>query len=493
MNILLVNPETPSTFWSFRNALKFISKKSSEPPLGLLTVASMLSKSWNKKLIDLNVDQLKDKDILWADLVFLTGMNIQRKSFDDVVKRCNYLNKKIVAGGPMVTMGYEEFLGIDHFILNEAEITLPEFLKDLDAGRPKQVYTSDRFPMIESTPAPAWELLNMKKYASMSIQYSRGCPFNCDFCTITLLNGHKPRVKTTSQFLTELDLLYRTGWRGGVFIVDDNFIGNKKTVKHDLLPALIKWDEKHQFPFNFITEASINLADDEELVELMVKAGFDSAFIGIESVNTASLSECGKTQNVNRDLVASVQKLHRNGLMVSGGFIVGFDNDPHNIFEEMINFIQNSGIVTAMVGLLNAPKGTRLFQKLKSENRILKDMSGNNMDGSLNFIPKMDYTKLISGYKTILDTIYSQKEFYYRVKKFLAEYTQNHQYIKKTFSLGNILALFRTFWFLGVVEKGRTYYWRLLFYTIFKHPEKLALSVTLAIYGFHFRRVIENI
>jgi radical SAM superfamily enzyme YgiQ (UPF0313 family) len=327
----------------------------------------------------------------------------------------------------------------------------------------------------------------------MSIQYSRGCPFNCDFCTITLLNGHKPRVKTTSQFLTELDLLYRTGWRGGVFIVDDNFIGNKKTVKHDLLPALIKWDEKHQFPFNFITEASINLADDEELVELMVKAGFDSAFIGIESVNTASLSECGKTQNVNRDLVASVQKLHRNGLMVSGGFIVGFDNDPHNIFEEMINFIQNSGIVTAMVGLLNAPKGTRLFQKLKSENRILKDMSGNNMDGSLNFIPKMDYTKLISGYKTILDTIYSQKEFYYRVKKFLAEYTQNHQYIKKTFSLGNILALFRTFWFLGVVEKGRTYYWRLLFYTIFKHPEKLALSVTLAIYGFHFRRVIENI
>ena len=366
---------------------------------------------------------------------------------------------------------------------------MPVFLADLQEGNPRRVYSNTEFPDISKTPAPIWGLLELRKYATISIQYSRGCPFNCDFCTITMLNGRYPRTKTTAQFTSELEGLYNLGWRGGVFIVDDNFIGNKKTVKNDLLPGLIEWGKAKNFPFNYITEASINLADDEELVDLMVEAGFDSAFIGIETVNESSLVECGKSQNLKRDIADSVQKLHQKGIKVSGGFIVGFDNDPATIFEQMIQFIQNSGIVTAMVGLLNAPKGTKLFQRLKSEDRLLSTMSGNNMDGSLNFIPKMDYKKLITGYKNILDTIYSQKEFYYRVKSFLRIYNFNGSRAR-AISYRNIQALFKSMFILGLLERGRLYYWKLFFFALLKHPKKFGLTITLAIHGFHFRKVV---
>lgn len=492
MNILLINPETPCTFWGFRNALKFVSKKSSEPPLGLLTVASLLPESWQKKLIDMNVIPLQDKHIKWADYVFLGGMDIQKESFKKVVNRCNKLNTPVVAGGPMCTIDYQEFLGVDHFVLNEAENTLPMFLNDLQTGNTKRVYECNEFPDLSKTPVPLWSLLDFSKYATMSIQFSRGCPYNCEFCAITILNGRKTRTKTTEQFVGELEALYKEGWRGGVFIVDDNFIGNKRMVKHDLLPGLIQWGKSKNFPFNYITEASINLADDDILVDLMVQAGFNSAFIGIETVNESSLDECGKTQNLKRDMASCIKKLHEKGIMVSGGFIVGFDNDPPTIFEQMIQFIQNSGVVTAMVGLLNAPKGTQLFQRLKSENRLLNAMSGNNMDGSLNFIPKMDYKKLIAGYKDILDTIYSQKEYYYRVKSFLKTYNFHNNGVN-TFSFRNIQALFKSMFILGILERGRLYFWKLFFYTLIKFPKKFALTITLSIYGFHFRKVIQSI
>jgi len=492
MKILLVNPETPSTFWSFRNALKFISKKSSEPPLGLLTAAAMLPENWSKKLIDLNVTHLEEKHIEWADYVFITGMAIQKESFKSVVKLCNELKTPVVAGGPMCTMDNNEFGGVDHFILNEAEITLPQFLNDMEQGTLQPMYSSTEFPDIDSTPVPLWELLEIKKYATMSVQYSRGCPFNCDFCTITTLNGRVPRTKSTSQFLNELNSLYKLGWRGGIFIVDDNFIGNKRKVKKELLPALIEWGRERNYPFNFITEASINLADDDELLDLMVQANFDSAFIGIETVEPSSLTECGKSQNLNRNMVDSVKKLQQKGIIVSGGFIVGFDNDPHNIFDQLINFIQKSGIVTAMVGLLNAPQGTRLFKRLKSENRLLTEMTGDNMDGSLNFIPKMDSQKLTDGYKKILKTIYSQKEYYERVKTLLKQYKLQNK-TSGRLSYRNIQALFKSVWILGILEKGRIYFWKLVLYSLAKHPKKFALTITLAIYGFHFRRVVENI
>jgi radical SAM superfamily enzyme YgiQ (UPF0313 family) len=492
MKILLVYPETPSTFWSFRNALKFVSKKSAEPPLGLLTVAAMLPKQWAKKLIDMNVSKLKDKHIRRADYLFISGMNVHRESFKKIVKRCNELGTPVIAGGPMVTTDYQEFLGVDHFILNEAEITLPLFLKDLQKGRPKRIYAAKEFPDISQTPVPGWDLLEKRKYASMSVQYSRGCPFNCEFCSITMLNGHLPRTKSKDQFLAELETLYKQGWRGNVFIVDDNFIGNKRKLKAEILPALVDWSKKKNYPFRFTAEVSINLADDEELVQLMVKAGFDSTFIGIETPNDESLAECGKSQNQHRDMLASVKKLYRNGLKVSGGFIVGFDHDPKSIFEQQINFIQKSGIAMAMVGILNAPSGSRLFRRLKSEKRLLNVMSGDNMDGSINFIPKMNYQYLMAGYKNILKTIYSQKEYYERVKTFLNEYRQPFKKPQRI-TLCDIKALLRTLWILGVLEKGKRYYWKLFFLSLFKYPQKFSMAITLAVYGFHFRRIVETI
>jgi radical SAM superfamily enzyme YgiQ (UPF0313 family) len=489
MKILLVNPQIPTTFWSFHNALKFISKKSSEPPLGLLTVAAMLPDEWEKKLLDMNVDVLRDEQLNWADYVFLTGMHIQKKSFREVVARCKSLSIPVIAGGPMCTMEPEEFTDIDHLILNEAESTMAGFLEDLSRGQAQKIYMSDQFPDLSQTPVPMWQLLNMNKYASMSVQYSRGCPYNCEFCSITLLNGHRPRTKDADQFIAEMESLYQTGWRGRVFVVDDNFIGNKKKLKQQLLPALITWSEQRTHPFAFITEVSINLADDDELLDLMVRAGFDAAFIGIETPNSESLEECGKKHNQNRDMLASVRKLQRKGIVVSGGFIVGFDHDPETIFDQQVSFIQKSGIVTAMVGLLNAPPGTRLFHRLKSENRILQAFSGDNMDGSINFIPRMNYHKLLSGYREVLERIYAPRQYYKRILNFLKEYRLPVK-MHSAVSLDQIKALIRSLWFLGIIEKGRYHYWKLLIYSLLRYPEKFSLAVTMAIYGFHFRRVI---
>lgn len=492
MKILLVSPETPSTFWAFKNAIKFISKKSSEPPLGLLTIAAMLPEKWPKKLIDMNVSSLTDEDIVWADYLFITGMNIHKDSFKKTVQRANEFNTPVVAGGPMVTTDHGEFEGVDHFILNEAEITLPQFLNDLETKNPKHIYSSTKFPDLSRTPVPLWHLLEQKKYASMSVQYSRGCPYNCEFCSITMLNGHRPRTKDTDQFLSELEAIYKNGWQGHIFIVDDNFIGNKNKIKKELLPAIIKWSEKHNHPFYFSAEVSIDLSDDEKLLELMVKAGFESVFVGIETPNDESLAECGKTQNRKRSLEMSVKKIHKSGIRVSAGFIIGFDNDPPDIFEKQIELIRNSAVVTAMVGLLNAPTGTRLFKRLKKENRLLNITSGNNMDGTMNFIPKMNYNILVDGYKKVLETIYSHKEYYERVKLFLKEFRLPAKNPVKILP-HDIRALFKSIWILGIQEKGKRYYWELFFSTLFKHPKQFPLAVTLAIYGFHFRQVVKNL
>ncbi len=492
MKILLVYPEIPSTFWSFRTALKFVSKRSAEPPLGLITMAAMLPQNWDLKLVDMNVRTLNDNDILWADYVFLSGMNIQIQSFKDVIRRSNKLGTKVVAGGPLATTQYRDFLGVDHFILNEAEFTLPPFLKDLKNGTPKHVYQSDQFPDVALTPVPRWDLLEIKKYASMSIQYSRGCPYDCEFCSITMLNGRRPRAKSKEQFLNELDILYGMGWRGGLSVVDDNFIGNKRKLKSELLPALIEWSEQRKYPFNFITEVSINLADDQELLKMMVKAGITSVFVGIETPNDESLIECGKNQNRRRNLVDSIKILQQHGMIVSGGFIVGFDNDKPNIFDDQINFIQKSGIVSAMVGLLNAPTGTKLFKRLQAENRLLNLWSGDNMDASINFVPKMRYGDLIGGYDKILKTIYAPKEYYARIRKFLNEY-QIPAWQSSRLGLAEIKAFLKLVWALGIVEKGKRYFWKTFAYSIFKYPKKFPLAMTFAVYGLHFRTIAATV
>ena len=494
MKILLVYPQYPDTFWSFKHALKFIFKKATFPPLGLLTVAAMLPEEWEKKLVDMNTTTLTDKDIKWADYVFISAMVAQDDSAREVVNRCKKLGTKIVGGGPVFSVGYEEFGhdDIDHLISNEAENLLPLFLEDLEKGCAKHIYKSEEWPDIKKTPVPLWSLINSKKYQSLSIQYSRGCPFNCEFCDIVILNGHKPRTKDATQVIAELDALYDMGWRASVFFVDDNFIGNKRKLKSEVLPAIIKWMKEKNRPFTFYTEASINLADDEELMRLMNEAGFDMIFVGIESPNEESLGECNKLQNKNRDLLASVKRMQNHGLQVQGGFIVGFDSDPISIFKSQIEFIQKSGIVMAMVGVLMAPPGTRLYQRLKKENRILPKGSGDNTDGSTNFIPRMGHERLTSGYRHVVDTIYAPKQYYERIKTFLSEYRPGNKG-KFKISLIHLIALIRSTWVLGVKEKGRIDYWKFVVWTLLRKPKAFPLSMTLAVQGFHFRKVAEKV
>jgi radical SAM superfamily enzyme YgiQ (UPF0313 family) len=485
----MVYPHYPDTFWSFKHALKFISKKAAFPPLGLLTVASMLPSEWEKKLIDMNVHQFSDKDIKWADYVFISAMSVQQKSASEVIARCRKMGTKIVAGGPLFTTGHVEFPGVDHFVLGEAEVTLKPFLDDLRQGQAKPIYFCDERPDLCQTPVPMWSLIDMKYYSTMNLQYSRGCPFDCEFCDIVLLNGHKPRTKTKVQLISELDALYEQGWRGGVFIVDDNFIGNKQKLKAEILPALIEWRKSKKYPFSFCTESSINLADDEELTCQVVAAGFDVVFIGIETPNSKSLAECAKFQNQNRDLIVSVKKLQKAGLEVQGGFIVGFDNDTESIFQDQIEFIQKSGIVTAMVGLLNAPTGTRLYHRLKAEGRLRSAFTGNNTDLSLNFVPKMNPDSLLSGYRHLLETIYSPKDYYSRIKTFFKSYKPPRASAGKIKNT-HIKALFKSIWYLGITGKGKRYYWSLFIAYLLRSPPKLARFVVLSVYGYHFRKII---
>jgi len=486
MKILLVYPEFPDTFWSFKHALKFVRKKAGAPPLGLLTVAAMLPRAWDKRLIDLNVTHLSDDDLDWADYVFVSAMIVQRDSARAVIESCVQRGVRVVAGGPLFTMEHEQFPGVDHFVLNEAEVTLAPFLRDLEQGRAQRVYASTVYPDIHKTPVPLWSLANLKHYDTVSIQFSRGCPFNCDFCNVTALLGHLPRTKTAGQIIAELDSLYAIGWRKSIFFVDDNFIGNKKHIKAELLPALIDW-RKGKTGMPFSTEASINLADDPVLLRLMVEAGFDTVFVGIETPSEDGLAECNKNQNQGRDLVESVKRLQRAGLQVQGGFIVGFDSDSPSIFQQQIDFIQKSGIVTAMVGLLQAPLGTRLYERMRREGRLVNEFSGDNVDGSTNIIPKMGLDSLREGYGRILSHIYAPEFYYERVVTFLREYRPPK--IRLQMEPQYIMALWRSIYELGIRGAERVQYWRLFFWTLFRHPRLFPVAITLAIYGFHFRQV----
>lgn len=489
MNILLVYPEFPDTFWSFKHALKFIHKKASTPPLGLLTVAAMLPKGWNKKLVDANVANLTDPDLAWADYVYISAMEVQRSSAHQLINRCKDAGVKVVAGGPLFTLEFAEFVEVDHLVLNEAEITLPQFLADLENGRPQKIYTTTEHPDIRQTPVPLWELLDLSRYDSMAIQFSRGCPFNCDFCNITTMLGHRPRTKSAAQITAELDGLYALGWRKNVFFVDDNFIGNKKQIKTEILPALIDWRKgKSGLPFQ--TEASINLSDDQELLDLMAEAGFNSVFVGIETPSEEGLSECGKTQNKGRDLIASIKRLQRAGLQVQGGFIIGFDTDGPNIFQQQIEFIQKSGIATAMVGLLQAPYHTPLYERLFKQGRILDVISGDNVDGTTNIIPKMGLEALREGYLMVLDQIYAPKQYYARVRTFLREYKLPK--IQSPLEPQYILAFFRSIYLLGIKGAERVQYWRLIFWTLLCRPRSFPLAINMAIIGYHFRKVCET-
>ncbi len=489
MNILLVNPEFPDTFWSFKHALEFVGKRAALPPLGLLTVASLLPADWAVRLVDANVRDLSEKDLDWADCVFIGAMVVQRESARRIVARCKAAGIVVVAGGPLFTSEVEQFPDVDHFVLNEAELTLKPFLEDWRRGCAKRIYSTTGFADLTQTPIPRWDLLELKRYATMGIQFSRGCPFNCDFCSVTALLGHRVRMKPSAQIIAELDSLYAIGWRGDVFFVDDNFIGDIRFVKTDLLPALIAW-RKGKGGILFFTEASINLADDPVLMDLMVEAGFNKVFIGIETPDESCLAECRKVQNGNRDLVEDVKRIQRAGLQVQAGFIVGFDHDQPSIFQRQIDFIQKSGIVTAMVGLLQAPAGTRLYARMKKEGRLSAESSGDNVDGTTNIIPVMSLEALKSGYRRILDHIYAPGPYYQRIRTFLREYKGPRK--RGRLQVSHVLALFRSVYRLGFVGRERFQYWKLLIWTQFRRPRLLPDAIILAIYGYHFRKVCKK-
>ncbi len=485
MKVLLLYPEFPDTFWSFKHALKFIRKRASLPPLGLLTVAALLPEAWVKRLVDVKVRKLCDADLAWADVVFISGMIAQQESAHELVARCRAAGKTIVAGGPLFTLGAEQLPDVDHFVLNEAEATLPEFLRDFEAGTARHVYATAEFPDLRQSPAPLWDLVDLNHYASMSVQFSRGCPFDCDFCNITAMLGHRPRIKTTAQMIAELDGLRRAGWRGAIFFVDDNFIGNKRGLKAELLPALIAWQRGHR-GMPFYTEASINLADDAELMRLMVAAGFNQVFVGIETPEAAGLAECNKRQNQQRDLVADVKRIQRAGLEVQGGFIVGFDSDTPAIFARQLEFIQQSGIVTAMVGLLQAVPGTKLYQRLRLEGRLIGRTTGNNLDGTTNFIPRMNRETLRVGYRNLIGHLYAPEPYCQRIRTLLREFAPPK--ISSGLSWRYFLAFLGANVRLGLLGRERFHYWRLLIWTCFRCPAHLSLAVTLSIYGHHFRK-----
>lgn len=487
MNILLLYPEFPDTFWSFKHALKFVKKKASLPPLGLLTVASMLPPAWQRRLVDLNVRKLRSEDIAWADIVFISSMAVQQDSAREAIARCKAAGLPVVAGGPLFTTGYAEFPEVDYFVLNEAEITLPRFIADLENGVPERYYTADEFPALGCTPVPEWKLLDMKQYASMAIQFSRGCPYRCDFCNVTALFGHKIRTKTSSQIIAELEGLRRHGWQDSVFFVDDNFIAHRAYLKKELLPALIEWRKTKGVTNKFYTECSINLADDAELMELMVDAGFNQVFIGIETPEVTALQACGKQHNTSRDMLDNIRKIQNAGIEVQGGFIVGFDSDTPSIFQKQIEFIQKSGIVTAMVGILQALPGTKLYERLKNEGRLLPHSSGDNADSNTNIVPMMDPEILRRGYREMMNHLYAPKYYYQRIRTLLEEYRAPQ--LKSRFRMSQFMAFMRSTVMLGVIGRERFQYWKMLAWTAVNRQQALPLAVTLAIYGHHFRKV----
>ncbi len=486
MKLLLVSPRTPDTFWSYKHVLRLVAKKATFPPLGLLTVAAMVPREWNLRLVDLNVEALRDEDLRWADYVMLSAMIVHRESVQEIVARCQALNRPIIAGGPLFTTGHEAFPQIQHFVLGEAEDLMPQLIADLASGHVQPLYRATDWPDITRTPVPRWDLIKLKQYVTMAVQFSRGCPYDCEFCDIIVMNGRVPRTKTPAQLVAELEALRRRGWKDMVFIVDDNFIGDRRRTK-DLLRAMVAWRQQTGAAMGFLTEASVNLADDAELCELMIQAGFKRVFVGIETPSVESLQECHKLQNKGRDLVEAVKTLQRAGLEVMGGFIVGFDSDTSDIFKRQFEFIQRSGVVTAMVGLLNALPQTRLYQRLKKEGRLEAESTGNNTQAAMNFKPKLNREFLQSGYRDLMKKLYEPKVYYQRIRIFLKNYHPTGPRLR--LSWPDCQAFLKSFWLLGVWHRGRVAYWVFFWRTLLRRPHKFRHAIELAILGYHYRRV----
>ncbi len=489
MNALLIYPEFPETFWSFKHALKFLGKRAAQPPLGLMTVAALLPASWKKRLVDTNVERLRDRDLAWADVAMVSAMHIQRETLLAIVEQCRARGLRTVVGGPVASSVPAAELKADHVVIGEAESLIGGLALDLEQGTAKPVYQATERPAMSASPLPDLSLIKMHRYSTMSVQYSRGCPFNCEFCDIIEIYGRRPRTKAVTQVLAELNQLRAAGWREAVFIVDDNFIGNKARAK-ELCVALAEWRRQYKTSFDFNTEASLNLADDPELMQLMKDAGFVSVFLGIETPDESGLIASNKLQNTRRSLLESVAKIQSYGMQVMGGFILGFDTDGEDIFDRMVDFIQSSGIPVAMVGLLQAMPGTQLFRRLWREGRILDAGHGDNTGIKLNFLPQMDPARLVEGYRSVLKRIYSCEAYYERVKVYLSR-TQpkpgESRSMQRWLTHSNARAFVTSIVRQGVFGPQRWSYWKFLLTVATRYRHCVGPAMTLAVMGYHFQ------
>jgi tRNA A37 methylthiotransferase MiaB len=490
-HILMVYPEIPNTYWGFQYAVGFMNKKAAIIPLGLLTVAALLPRDYQVKLVDMNVTPLEPEDIEKADMVFISAMIVQKQSFKEVVELCNRLAKPVVAGGPYPISLYKEIEGVDHFVLDEAELTLPVFLDDLEKGVPKKVYRDERKPDIALTPVPRFDLIDVSQYHSMALQYSRGCPYQCEFCDIIEMFGRVSRTKVPEQFIRELDAVYQTGFRGAIFVVDDNFVGNHKKVKA-LLRAIVSWQESKSYPFSFNTEASIDLAQDDELLDLMVEAGFNSVFIGVETPDDASLQAIKKTQNLKIDVASGIKKIQRSGMEVTGGFIVGFDTDTEDIFDRQIAFIQEVAMPLAMVGLLMVGPNTQLYRRLRKEGRWVSEPSGNNTHHlHLNFETLIPQEVIIDGYKRVLSEIYSPPRYFERCINLLKRLPAKVKHARPL-QWEHVRALFLSLTRQTASFYGFHYLWYLLRAIVF-NIRSFPAAVSMAVMGHHFFLITKEI
>lgn len=489
MNVLLVYPKFPDTYWSFRYALSFQGKRAAQPPLGLMTLATLLPASWKKRLVDTNVERLRDGHIAWADVVMLSGMHVQQQDLLAIVRRCRALGVRTVVGGPIASSLSAAELEADHVVVGEAEELAADLARDIEQGCARAVYQASERPAMDRSPLPDLSLIRMNRYSTMTVQYSRGCPFYCEFCDIIEIYGRRPRTKPVAQVLAEFDQLYAAGWRGPVFIVDDNFIGNKVRVR-ELLLALARWQREHRHPFRLITEASLNLSDDRELLQSMQAAGFASVFLGIETPDESSLAATQKLQNTRRDLLQSIAAIQRYGIEVMGGFILGFDTDREDIFDRLVDFIQQSAIPIAMVGLLQAMPGTQLFRRLSEEGRILHAGGGNNTGCDLNFLPRMNASRLVEGYRSVLRRIYSQDAYYERVRAYLHRCRPQYQ---AHITLANVRALCLSILRQGILGPARLSYWKFVLVAATRYRRSFGAAMTMAVMGYHFQIITDRI
>lgn len=498
MRVLLIYPVFPPTFWSYNKILELVNRKVLLPPLGLITVAAILPQTWEFKLVDRNIRPVTEDEWNWADLVILSGMIVQKVDLLEQIQEAKRRNKPVAVGGPYPTSIPEdiEAAGANFLVLDEGEITLPMFVEAIEKGETQGIFRSEHKPDVTDTPVPRYDLLDLSAYDSMSVQFSRGCPFQCEFCDIIVLYGRKPRTKNPQQLLKELDCLYDLGWRRAIFMVDDNFIGNKRNVKL-LLKELKQWQIDHEYPFHFNTEASIDIANDPELMDMMVDCYFDAVFLGIETPDEDSLQLTKKFQNTRSSLSEAVDKIIQAGLRPMAGFIIGFDGEKKGAADRIINFVEESAIPTAMFGMLQALPNTALWHRLEKEGRLrVNDKQDINQSTLMNFVPTRPIEEIAQEYVSAFWTLYDPEVFLNRTyRSFLKLGAPRHKAPPKLPSLVDLRAFLIVVWRQGFIRSTRWQFWRNLFSIIRNNPKVWEHYLTVCAHNEHFleyRQIIRD-